>query len=200
MEKRSKTMSYKKGKGGIQEGSTKNDGAGISTKSQIDERLHEKIVSESVDKVLGFPLRKGWVVKKKEKLVYLTEKTHGWGIRRNGSSTELVSDGYFVYYNNKLVGITEHKRQNKEGNACERFCKYIPIAWKNKLEPWQIFGSFSGAGFYKPILNFEGGGQTGATIEILLDLGVTVLTNPTEEELGVSVREWINKLIDKYES
>ena len=199
-------MSYEKGKGGIQEGSTKNDGAGISTKSQIDEKLHEKIVSESVDKVLGFPLRKGWVVKKKEKLVYLTEKTHGWGIRRNGSSTELVSDGYFVYYNNKLVGITEHKRQNKEGNACERFCKYIPIAWKNKLEPWQIFGSFSGPGFDKPIPNgYDAGyswkgGQTGGTIELLLDLGVTVITTPTFEELDDSVRKWVTRLVDKYES
>ena len=193
-------MSYEKGKGGIQEGSTKNDGAGISTKSQIDERLHEKIVSESVDKVLGFPLRKGWVVKKKEKLVYLTEKTHGWGIRRNGSSTELVSDGYFVYYNSKLVGITEHKTQDAKNNACERFCKYFPIIDTNNLEKWQLFGSFSGAGFYKPILNVEKGGQTGAIIELLLDSGVTVLTNPTEEELGDSVRTWINRLIEKYEN
>ena len=193
-------MSYKKGKGGIQKGSTKNNGAGVSTKSQIDEKLHFKIVSESVDKVLGFPLRKGWSVKKREKLIYLTKKTHGWGFKKNGSSTELVADGYFVYYNSKLVGITEHKTQDAKNNACERFCKYFPIIDTNNLEKWQLFGSFSGGGFYKPILNVEGGGQTGAIIEILLDSKVTVLTNPTEEELSVSVCKWINKLIDKYES
>lgn len=193
-------MSYNKGKGGIQAGSTKNDGAGISTKSQLDEKLHRKIITESVDEVFGFPLRKGWTVKTSEKLIYLTKRTHGWGVTMKGKPTKLLSDGYFIYYKNRLVGITEHKRQSDAGNACERFFKYIPIAVMNNLEPWQVFGSFSGPGFYKPILNVTGGGQTGATIELLLEYGATIVTNPTEEEFKNSLVEWMNSLIDKYEN
>ena len=138
-------MSYIKGKGGIQTDSTKNDGAGISTESQMDEKLHRKIVTEAVDKVFGFN-RKGWTFKTSEKLIWLTKKAWGWGVTKTGKSTRLDADGYFIYYNNKL------------------------------------------------------GGQTGGTIELLLDLGVTIETNPTSEELENSLCGWMNSLIDKYEN
>ena len=192
-------MSYIKGKGGIQTNSTKNDGAGISTESQMDEKLHQKIVTEAVDKVFGFN-RKGWTFKTSEKLNWLTKKVWGWGVTKTGKSTRLDADGYFIYYNNKLVGVTEHKRQADEGNACERVFRYVAIAWNRALEPWQIFASFSGPGFYKPILHHTGGGQTGGTIELLLDLGVTIETNPTSEELDNSLCGWMYSLIDKYEN
>jgi|TARA_R110000796_G_scaffold61933_1_gene143161 hypothetical protein len=210
-------MSYKKGKGGIQEGSTKDNGAGISTESQKDEDLHTTVVRKAVDEILDISHKKEsvyplvqksntWSVKKKEKLRYLTKKEYGWGKNTSGNSTVLYFDGYGVYYKKELVGITEHKKQGKDGNACERFCRYVAVAWNLGLEPWQIFGSFSGPGFDKPIPNgYDAGyswkgGQTGGTIELLLDLGVTVITTPTFEELDDSVRKWVTRLVDKYES
>ena len=192
-------MIYEKGKGGIQKNSTKNNGAGVSTKSQISENLHQKIVSESVDNVFGFN-PKGWSFRKKVPLAYLTKTQHGWGVQQNGKSTVVESDGYFLFYNNKLVGVTEHKQQGDAGNACERFHKYLAYASIWDLEPWQIFGSFTGDGFYKPILNVTGGGQTGATIETLLAYGATVVTNPDEKELENSVVMYLERLQKKYES
>ena len=192
-------MSYKKGKGGIQENSTKNNGAGVSSQSQIAEDLHKKVVTESVDNVFGFA-PKGWSFKKKVPLAYLTKKQHGWGIQQNGKSTVVESDGYFIFYNNKLVGVTEHKQQGDAGNACERFDKYVTFAVIWDLKPWQIFGSFTGDGFYKPIPNITGGGQTGATIERLLAVGATIVTNPDEKELENSVVGWLKRLQKKYES
>ena len=96
--------------------------------------------------------------------------------------------------------MTEHKQQGKEGNACERFYKYIAYASIWDLEPWQIFGSFTGDGFHKPVKGISGGGQTGATIETLLAYGATVLTNPDEKELKNSAVIWLERLVKKYES
>ena len=192
-------MSYKKGKGGIQENSTKNNGAGVSTESQISENLHQKIVSESVDNVFGFA-PKGWSFKKKVPLSWLTRTQHGWGILKNGKSVSLESDGYFIFYNNKLVGVTEHKQQGDKGNACERFDKYPTFASIWDLKPWQILGTFTGDGFYKPVIGISGGGQTGATIERMLAYGATVLTNPNEKEMEETIVDWLKRLQKKYES
>lgn len=188
--------------GGIQKGSTKNNGAGISSKSQIDENIHKQIVSNSIDNVFGFP-HSGWSFKKKVPLSLLTKIQHGWGIKQNGKSTVVECDGYFIFYNDKLVGVTEHKYQGEEGNACERFDKYVTFAAIWHLEYWQIFGSFTGNGFNKPIPGETGGGQTGATIERLKALpngGATVLTNPTPEEMKEEAEEYFKKLKRKYES
>ena len=189
-------------KGGIQKGSSKNNGAGTSSKSQHDEGIHKRAVDCAIDEVFGFPIL-GWSFEESCTLdqILINKKPRlDYAVQRDGKSTKLISDGAFVFYKNKLVGITEHKSQKNIENVVERVYKYTMYAIINRLEPWQLFVSFSGDGFNKPILNETAGGQTGAVIETFYNYGHTFTVNVSEQELENKMIEWFKKLKNKYEN
>ena len=110
-----------------------------------------------------------------------------YGLKKDGTSQEWESDGGYIFYKRKLVGVAENKWQRARENVCERACRYFTF-----LRGPQIFISCYGPGF---ILK-NGGGATGPLLDMLMFSGACVTENVNEEkEFKYIFKNWVTSLI-----
>ena len=106
---------------------------------------------------------------------------------REGSKQVWMSDGGWIYYKGKLVGVAENKWQKNRQNAVERGFRYLA-----KVSPFRIFISCSGPGFMESVNK----GSTDAFVIVAQDAGMNVLVNVTDEmEFKSHFVTWLNSLI-----
>ena len=162
--------------GGIQPGT-----CATSTASKQSENKHNRLVAEVI-KSMG----PHWEIRKSLPIREIMGRQGEYSKRANGESQEWNSDGGFIYYRGKLVGVCENKWQQAKENACERVCKYLTF-----LPARGMFVSCEGPGFKK----IEGGGSTGPLIDMLRHAGATVLENVSDEtEYRNRLKFWIQSL------
>lgn len=153
-----------KKQGGIQVG-----GSATSVFSKESEKVHIKWVNE-VFSTLG----SDWT---RMKSLPICE----------GSKQVWESDGGWIYYKGKLVGVAENKWQKNRQNAVERGFRYLA-----KLSPSRIFISCSGPGFAESVSK----GSTDAFVIVARDAGINVLVNVDDEmEFKSNFITWLNSLI-----
>jgi len=154
-----------KKQGGIQPGTT-----ATSVFSKDSEKLHIKWIDE-VFSTLGSE----WT---REKSLPIIE----------GSSQVWESDGGWIYYNGKLVGVAENKWQTARNNAVERGFRYLA----EFHEGHRIFISCSGPGFAES----ESKGSTDAFVIKARKRGINVLVNvDDEQDFKNQFLAWLNNLI-----
>jgi hypothetical protein len=162
--------------GGIQPGTT-----ATSTESKKSEKRHIKLIAEEVNS-----MGPDWGLKKSLTIEEIVGKEAEYSKTKKGISQRWDSDGGFIFYQEKLVGVCENKYQANRENACERVCKYLTF-----LNGSQMFVSFEGPGFEK----IYGGGSTGPLIDTLRHAGATVLENVSDEaEYRRHIRRWLESL------
>ena len=160
---------------GIQPGTT-----ATSPESHASEVLHNKWVSE-VLKEMGVD----WEIKKSVNILDINPNAE-YSFAQNKKSQTWESDGGFIIYKGKNIGVCENKYQKTSKNACERVFRYLSF-----MKGSQIFVSCSGEGFRKKF----GGGSTGPTIDMLKLCGACVLENVyDEDEFKNHLREWLRKI------
>ncbi len=162
--------------GGIQPGTV-----ATSANSQQSEDKHTRLVAEVVES-----MGPDWEIKKSLTIEEITGHQNEYSRKANGKSQEWQSDGGFLYYRGKLVGVCENKWQKNRENACERAFRYLAL-----FEGRQMFVSCEGPGFKK----VDGGGSTGPTIDMLRFAGATVVENLSDEaEYRQHLKLWIESL------
>ena len=160
---------------GIQPGTT-----ATSIESHTSEVLHNQWVNEII-----FELGSDWQIQKSVKISDLTSN-YEYSVDSRGKPQEWESDGGFIIYKGKMLGVCENKYQKSRQNACERVFRYLSFLKGN-----QIFVSCSGDGFKKQYR----GGSTGPTIDMLRFCGAYVLENINEEdEFKNHLRKWLESI------
>ena len=163
--------------GGIQVGTTAS-----SENSTLSEEKHIDLVAQVIQE-----RGPDWEIRKSLTIEEIMGYPGVYSRLANGKSQVWVSDGGFIFYKGKLVGVCENKWQDARMNACERVCKYLTF-----LRGYQMFVSCEGPGFVCK----DGGGSTGPLIDMLRYAGATVLENVTNEaEYKRLLRAWLNSLV-----
>jgi hypothetical protein len=149
--------------------------------SRKAEANHKRWVAEIVGEynhfkiVYSLPITE-WISIEKNKYAWL----------KNGKPQTINPDGGFIMYEDKPIGVCEHKHQVAKPNACERAFKYLTI-----FKPQQIFVSTTGPGF----VCVPGGGSTGPMLEMAMYAGMCVLENADEPEFKKTLRNWLDALV-----
>ena len=169
-------------------------GKTVTEKSKLNEEIHNDIVSQVFREYgNGLDLRKSLSyddLKGIRPIVYARTK--------RGKPTTIKADGgIFVKsgvspLSENIIGVAEHKHQDMPLNAAERASRYFMKFPMLRIEPWRLFVSTSGQAFVKGT-----GGQALATLEDILDAGVTYTVNATDEELRVTLTAWMQRLVNE---
>lgn len=166
--------------GGIQPGTS-----ATSEESRKAEKRHTQFVEEAC---MGYPFLRR---KKGASIEDLTEGRYISNSRlADGSSQLWNSDGGFIHLlNGEMAGVAECKYQKARANACERAFRYFAIE-KFRDEPWRIFLSCHGEGFEQK----DEGGATGPYVDMMLNAGVTLIVNPSDEDFRNAAAEWLKRI------
>ena len=152
--------------------------------SKLSEENHVLWISQVINE-----LGEGWSIEYSMTIEDLMEgRKPFYGLNAKGQSQSYVSDGGFIFYKGRFVGVAENKFQSATQNACERVGRYL----FSFIKPEQMFVSCAGDGFKL----VHGGGSTGPLIDLMRYSGVTVTENVNEEkEFKRIFKEWITNLV-----
>ena len=171
------------------------NGAGKTTteESKVGEANHTKWVGEIISEYgSDFTIR--YKVKISD---FVGEENNGYARLQTGESSDYIADGGFIYYKGELIGVCEHKHQDKTPNACERASKYLFF-----MHDYEVFISTSGVGFSEEMMN-ETSTATGKFIAVAkfgykrkgLKRGVGFSHNENEENFKKTFRDWFEYVI-----
>ena len=132
-----------------------------------------------------------WDRKKSMSIEELTGQPGVYSLDKKGNSQTWSSDGGYIFYKERLVGVAENKYQKSDQNACERAARYLTIPlFRN--QPHRFFLSVYGPGFIKK----EGKGSTGPFLDAMMTAGVYVIENVNDEqEFKHFFKKWVLSII-----
>ena len=171
------------------------NGAGKTTteESKVGDANHTKWVGEIISEYgSDFTIR--YKVKISD---FVGEENNEYARLQTGESSDYEADGGFIYYKGVLIGVCEHKHQDKTPNACERAGKYLFF-----MRDYEVFISTSGPGFSEEMMN-ETSTATGKFIAVAkfgykrkgLKRGVGFSHNENEENFKKTFRDWFEYVI-----
>ena len=159
-------------------------------KQRKQEKRHVRLVREVYEEFKSKDDK--WHCQREYSLVdFLGEENVINARRMDGSSNTVKSDGGFIFYDGKLVGVAEDKHQKTFENACERAWKY---AGMYLLKPYQIFITCGGKG-YDFDLTKRSGRSTATMYDSMVKHGYWIAKNETNEEIKTRLRDWFKQLL-----
>ena len=169
-------------------------GKTVTEKSKLNEELHNDTTLQVFKECgNGLELYKKLpydVLKGARPIIYARTKM-GKPTTVNADGGMFVKSGVSPLSEN-IIGVAEHKHQDKPLNAVERASRYFMKFPMLRIEPWRLFVSTSGQAFVKGT-----GGQALAVLEDFMDVGVTYTVNATYEELRVALTAWMQRLVNE---
>ena len=157
---------------------------GISATS-IESHTSETLHNHWVNQVIG-EMGSDWKIEKSMKISEIANHPVEYSYDSKGESQKWQSDGGFIFYKNKMIGVCENKYQKSRENACERVFRYLSF-----FKGSQMFVSCSGDGFRKA----SKGGATGPTLDMLKHCGAYVIENVNDEiSFKKHLKVWLESL------